>query len=385
MKEYLTSLLESFVAKEDVAGVNVLVTKDLEPLYQKSLGFADLENRTPMAPDTIFRIFSMSKVITSVCMLILYERGLYKMYDPVEVYLPGFKNQQVASEGLDGRITLTPAARPVAIRDLFTMTSGIPYGNEIGYVARRMQELFEDVAAKEGTGQCYDTVSLANAIGQVPLCFQPGAHWMYGLSTDILGALVEVIDGRTLGKFMREEIFEPLDMRDTGFKMPAEKQGRIAKIYEVEQGYRVFDAKSSGMCELERIESGGGGLMSTAADYTRLCQMLLMGGTLDGQRILGRKTVDLMRTNHLTDEQRRTSVWESQRGYGYGLTVRVLQDRAAAGSNGSGGEFGWDGMPGTYMCIDPVEKLTAVYLVGRIPGAHADFIPRFTAAMYAML
>ena len=185
----------------------------------------------------------------------------------------------------------------------------------------------------------------------------------------ILGALFEVIDGRTLGRFMREEIFEPLGMRDTGFKMPAEKQGRIAKIYEVEQGYRVFDAKSSGMCELERIESGGGGLMSTAADYTRLCQMLLMGGTLDGQRILGRKTVDLMRTNHLTDEQRRTSVWESQRGYGYGLTVRVLQDRATAGSNGSGGEFGWDGMPGTYMCIDPVEKLTAVYLVGRIPGA----------------
>lgn len=386
MIQALDRLLQRYVDEGHVAGVTALVTRNLTPIYRGTFGHADLETGAPMRPDAIFRIFSMSKVVTAVAALQLFERGLYRMDDPISRFLPCYHGQQVAQISPSGSVTLTPAERDVTFRDLFTMTSGIPYGGQDGYVPQLMAEVFADIGRKEGTPEAYTTRQVAEAIARAPLSFQPGAHWMYGLSADILGALVEVLSGQTLGDYMQEHIFHPLGMVDTGFTLPEEKQGRLAQIYAAgPQGLTPFDPGDTGMSMTSRFESGGGGLLSTADDYTRFCQMLVMGGTLDGHRVLGRKTVELMRRDHLTPEQRLTYDWETQRGYSYGLLVRTLVDPAAAGSNGSVGEFGWDGMAGTYMCVDPEEQLTCVYLVQRVPGDHAVYLPPFRAAMYAML
>jgi len=383
-KAFIDQLLQGYVDEGHVAGVSARTMVKDDVLYEGVFGYRDLEAKAPMQKDTIFRIFSMSKVITAVAMLKLYEQGKYRLYDPVSAFLPGFKDQKVARLQPEGAVALEPVNREMVIRDLFTMTSGIPYGGNDSYVAqyiaKAMAEFMADPPEVKGTM----LQTAANAIGQMPLAFHPGEHWMYGLSTDILGAVVEVISGKTLGQFMKEEIFDPLGMVDTAFVVPEDKLDRLATMYmDGPDGLIPYAPAAVSMTRM--FESGGGGLYSTVDDYSAFCQMLVHGGTLKGERILGRKTIDLMRTNHLTPEQRATDRWATQRGYGYGLMVRVLMEKEVAGSNGSVGEFGWDGMAGTYMCVDPVEQLTTVYMVQRVPGDHALYVPRYNAAIYAML
>ena len=377
-------LLQRYVDQGQVAGVSVKTMHHGQLLYRGMFGYQDLEAGIPMQEDTIFRIFSMSKVITAVAMLKLYEQGYYRMYDPVSEFLPGFKGQKVARVQPEGAVTIEPVNRPMVIRDLFTMTSGIPYGGHDSYSAELIRQSLDEWIAHPQEVTTTPLQAAANRIGRIPLAFHPGEHWMYGLSTDILGAIVEVISGKTLGEFMQQEIFDPLGMTDTTFHLPENKRNRLAQMYTPSAaGLRPFTMGQASMMDL--FESGGGGLYSTVADYSRFCEMLVHGGTLQNVRILGRKTIDLMRTNHLTPEQRATDRWETQRGYGYGLMVRVLMEKEVAGANGSVGEFGWDGMAGTYMCVDPVEELTTVYMVQRVPGDHAHFVPQYNAAIYAML
>jgi CubicO group peptidase (beta-lactamase class C family) len=267
------------------------------------------------------------------------------------------------------------------MRQLFTMTSGVPYAGKENAAARiRLEKEEEQMARGVSRPQ---TVDYCNWVGQLPLAFEPGQQWMYGFSIDVLGAVIEVLSGQTLGDYLKEHIFDPLGMQDTGFYVPREKLDRVATIYHIHDSMKPADRKVP--TEKPLFEGGGGGLYSTVRDYSRFAQMLLHGGSLDGVRILGRKTIDLISTDHLTPAQQATHNWDTQRGYGYGLGVRVMTNPEIADINGSVGEWGWDGAFGNWFCVDPKENLTCVYLTTNLPGDHYRFIPKLMASMYASL
>ena len=381
MMELVQNTLSRFVAEGQIAGCAARIMKDDQVCFEGSFGYADIGKGVPISGGTIYPIASMSKVITVAGIMQLYEKGLFKMWDPVSAYLPGFKNPTVAEEKADGSYELVPAKGEVTMRQLFTMTSGVPYAGKETAAARIQKEKMDEYMASGKPMPA--TVDYVNLIGQLPLAFEPGEKWMYGFSIDVLGAVIEVLSGQTLGDYLKEHIFDPLGMEDTGFFFPAEKHGRIATLYRIREGMtpneRVYPAAKP------VFESGGGGLFSTVKDYSRFAQMLLHGGTLDGQRILGRKTIDLIATDHLTPAQQATHSWDTQRGYGYGLGVRVMTNPEVAGINGSVGEWGWDGAFGNWFCVDPKENLTCVYLTTNLPGDHYRFIPKLMASMYASI
>ena len=378
----IENTLSRFVSSGEIAGCAIRVMREDQVFYEGSFGYADREKKTEMSVgNTIFPIASMSKVITSAGILQLYEQGLFKMWDPVSTFIPGFKNPKIAREKPDGSYDIVEAKGQVTMRQLFTMTSGVPYGWE-NTAAGRIRA--EKEAEWEKSGKPFPgTLEYMNMVGQLPLAFEPGERWMYGFSIDVLGAVIEVLSGKSLGEYLKENIFDPLGMKDTGFFVPAEKHSRIATLYRINEGMQP--AKRQHGDRKPEFESGGGGLYSTVPDYSRFAQMLLHGGTLEGVRILGRKTVELMSTDHLTAEQRKGDNWDTQRGYGYGLGVRVMTNPELAGINGSAGEWGWDGAFGNWFCVDPKEKLTCVYLTTNLPGDHYRFIPKLMASMYASL
>lgn len=380
--ELLKNTLSRFVDSGEIAGCAVRVMKDDKVAFEDSFGYADIEKKVKMSSDdTIFAIASMSKVITVAAVMQLYEQGLFKMWDPVSKYLPGFKNPKVAVEKEDGGYEIVDAKGEVTMRQLFTMTSGVPYDWE-DTAAGRIRKEKEQEWMKVGKPEpC--AIEYANEVGRLPLAFEPGERWMYGFSIDVLGAVLEVLTGKTLGEYLKEHIFDPLGMKDTGFWVPKEKFDRIATLYHINEGLKPEERWFR--TEKPNFESGGGGLYSSLRDYSRFAQMLLHGGTLDGVRILGRKTVDLISTDHLTPEQRKGDSWETQRGYGYGLGVRVMTNPELAGINGSVGEWGWDGAFGNWFCVDPKENLTCVYFTTNLPGDHYRFIPKLMASMYASL
>ncbi len=380
--QLLQNTLSRFVSSGQIAGCAVRVLRKDDILFEGSFGYADIEKKVKMSSEnTIFPIASMSKVITVAGVMQLYEQGLFKMWDPVSEYLPGFKSPKIAKENPDGTYEIVDAGGEVTMRQLFTMTSGVPYGWGDTAAGRiRIEKEKEYMASGEPFP---GTVEYANLVGQLPLAFEPGEKWMYGFSIDVLGAVLEVLTGRSLGEYLKENIFDPLGMKDTGFFVPAENHSRIATLYHINEGLKP-DQRNYPAAKPE-FESGGGGLFSTVPDYSRFAQMLLHGGTLDGVRILGRKTVDLISTDHLTPEQRKSDSWDTQRGYGYGLGVRVMTNPELAGINGSVGEWGWDGAFGNWFCVDPKESLTCVYLTTNLPGDHYRFIPKLMASMYASL
>ena len=377
----IRNTLSRFVTEGQIAGCSAKIIRGGETLFQGSFGYADIEKQKPMDDSTIFPIASMSKVITVAGIMRLYEQGLFKLWDPVSEYLPGFKHPTVALEKPDGGYEIVPAKGEVTLRQLFTMTSGVPYAGNDTAAARIQKEKGEAYLAEHGTVP--QTVEYCNLVGGLPLAFEPGEKWMYGFSIDVLGAVIEVLSGKTLGAYLKETIFDPLGMKDTGFFVPPEKQSRVATLYQIREGMKP-DGRTY-PCEKPIFESGGGGLFSTVEDYSRFAQMLLRGGTLDGERILGRKTIDLISRDHLTPQQQATHSWDTQRGYGYGLGVRVMTNPETADINGSVGEWGWDGAFGNWFCVDPKENLTCVYLTTNLPGDHYRFIPKLMASMYASL
>ena len=373
--------LSRFVTSGQIAGCAAKIIRNDTTCFEGCFGYADIEHKIKMSDQTIFPIASMSKVVTVVGIMRLYEQGLFKLWDPVSEYLPGFKKPTVALEKPDGAYEIVPAKGEVTMRQLFTMTSGVPYAGKDTAAARIRMEKESEYAAqgKETPG----TVEYCNLVGQLPLAFEPGERWMYGFSIDVLGAVIEVLSGETLGAYLKKTIFDPLGMTDTGFYVPAEKQSRIATLYHIHDGLKP--GKRTYPSLRPTFESGGGGLFSTVNDYSRFAQMLLHGGSLNGERILGRKTIDLIATDHLTPQQQATHNWDTQRGYGYGLGVRVMTNPEVADINGSVGEWGWDGAFGNWFCVDPKENLTCVYLTTNLPGDHYRFIPKLMASMYASL
>ncbi len=381
MMELVQNTLSRFVSSGQIAGCCAKIVRNDETCFEGYFGYADIGKKVRMSADTIFPIASMSKVITVVGLMQFYENGLIRLWDPVSEYLPGFKSPKIAQEKPDGTYEIVPAKGEVTLRQLFTMTSGVPYSGTDTAAARIRAEKEKEYLAqgKPMPG----TVEYCNLVGQLPLAFEPGEKWMYGFSIDVLGAVIEVLSGKSLGEYLKENIFDPLGMTDTGFYVPPEKQSRIATLYQIREGMKPAGRKYPSL--KPAFESGGGGLFSTLEDYSRFARMLLHGGTLDGARILGRKTIDLIATDHLTPEQQATHNWDTQRGYGYGLGVRVMTDPQIAESNGSVGEWGWDGAFGNWFCVDPKENLTCVYLTTNLPGDHYRFIPKLTASLYASL
>jgi CubicO group peptidase (beta-lactamase class C family) len=386
-EERLAPVLKDFIEK-GVAGCSVQGARRAETLYEKHLGYADVETKRPVAPDTIYRIYSMSKVITCTAALMLYERGLYALNDPLSDYLPEFGGLQVYRVTPKGELSVSPAARPIRVKDLFMMTSGYPYPGEETETARRMAKELE--ALEKGSLPADGTPPLrafTKTLAKIPAAFDPGTHWMYGMSHDILGAFIETLSGKSFGRFLEDEIFTPLGMRDTSFHIAHEKRGRLCSMYDraddgtMTKNTRMDDGYQPGA----PFESGGGGLLSTLDDYGRFAQALAMGGGCYGARLLSPHTLRLMATNHLNAALMADYSWSQLAGYGYGLGVRVLVDPAAGGSASNAGEFGWAGMAGTLVYIDPKEQLSAVYMQQLLPNQEPYHMPRLRDAIYGAL
>lgn len=349
-------------------------------LYQESFGYADLEKKIRIQSDTIYRMYSMTKVVTCVAALMLYEKGLYLLNDPLDEYMPEFKNLQVHRYNENGTLSISPAVNPIRIKDLFTMSSGLAYSGDGTETERHTGKILENDAIK-------DIKALSKALAVIPLDFDPGTHWKYGMSHDVLAALIEVLSGQTFGEFLEKEIFEPLGMTDTSFRIEEDKRDRLCIMYDrAEDGTLTpntsMDAPYQPGC---RYESGGGGLLSTIGDYSRFAQALAKGGQLDGVRIVSPNTIKLMATNHLSPQHLKDFNWSHLSGFGYGLGVRVMIDPAAGGINRSIGEFGWAGLAGTWLLIDPKEELSVVYMQQMLPSLEPYITNRLRTVIYGAL
>lgn len=379
--ERLTPLFKRYMEQGGPAGCACLVMRSGETVYDEKFGYANLETKQLIQSDTIYRIYSMTKVITCAAALQLYERGLYLLDDPLEEYLPEFKNPSVFRQYESGNMVAGPAAGPIRIRDLFTMTSGLTYGGSGSETERLTGPIYQKAPAS------MDVRAFTRALAEVPLAFDPGTRWQYGLSHDVLGALIEVLSGQTFEQYLKREIFDPLGMKDTSFRISEGKRDRLAVMYNLaEDGTLTPNNSLETPYQPEcRFESGGGGLLSTIGDYARFAQALVRGGELDGYRLLSPKTVQLMATNHLTPQQMNDYNWGHLNGYGYGLGVRVMIDPAAGGTGSSIGEYGWAGMAGSWVMIDPQEDLTLVYMQQMLPSREPYIANRIRNVVYSAL
>lgn len=359
-----------------LTGASICVLHKGEEVYRKEYGEADKERKIPMAPDSIFRCYSMTKPVTAVAVMTLVEKGLLCLKDAVSMYIPGFREQKVMT--VKG---LVPVEREVTIQHLLDMTAGVTYPDMSFPAGKEMQDMIDEyyrrLYEEDVPTSTYD---LANLIGQQPLAFQPGEAWCYSFCADVLGAVIEVITGKTFGEYLKEAIFKPLGMTDTDFYVPQEKQGRFCQNYQYMPETQTLEPctwQHLGLSYMHlkkpAFESGGAGLVSTIDDYKKFVLMMLNKGTYDGVRILGRKTVECMTRNHLNEKQLTTFDWEQLEGYGYGNLMRVMTDVGRSGQLGSEGECGWDGWLGSYVCMDPAEDLAIIYVIQKCGGnGHRD-------------
>ncbi len=383
---YLKTLMEKEIKEGHINGSAIRILHHGDIIYEDEWGYADKENGIPIKKDTIYRMFSMTKPITTVASMILYERGRLDLFAPVSDFLEGFQKQKVVTK--DG---LVDVVREVTIQDLLSMTSGVVYPDSSFEAGRIMGELFDDMAKKLSEGNPYSTLDVCNRIGRQPLEFQPGEKWRYGASADVLGAIIEVVSGKKLSAFLQDEIFTPLGMKDTSFYVPEEKLKRFAMIYEfIPELGRLEPCywNHLGLGDYKQppaFESGGAGLVSTIDDYTKFAMMLANGGTYQGKRILGTKTVEYLSQPQLTAEQSITFDWDSMKGYSYGNFMRVLVDPSKAGSNGSIGEYGWDGWTGNYFMIDPKENLVMLYMIQKCDGGRLTTLRSIRSIIYGAI
>ena len=362
--------MERLVDDGRLAGLSVLVFRRGEVAFRRCVGMADRERALAMAPDTVVRIYSMTKPLTSVAVMMLYEEGRFQLDTPLHRFLPAFAEMRVASGA--SAVETVPAERPITVRDLLTHTSGLTYGF--------MQATPVDALYREN-GVDFQTsrASLAEVVERaaaLPLLAQPGQAWNYSIATDVLGHLVAVVSGQPFGEFLRERVIEPLGMVDTGFHVPAGSVDRFAAMYGRGADGRASlldDPRSSPFITPRAICSGGGGLVSTAGDYLRFCRFMLNRGELDGVRLLGRKTVELMTQNHLRGDmaamgQARFSE-SNYEGIGFGLGFSVMLDPARAQILGTPGEYAWGGAASTGFWVDPREEMAVVLLTQLLPSS----------------
>ncbi len=304
----VSRVLKGFVDKKMAAGVSALVTVNGEEIFQDAYGYADIENNKPFAFDTICHIYSMTKVVTAVAAMILYERGLITLDDPIKEFLPEYKDSMVITSEQGGAFGMRQAHKDIRIRNLLTMTVGYPYmaagGLKAMYYNKFILNLSKRIREDAARGEHWTTRRFARELSNVPMMFEPSEGWTYGLCADILGAVIEAVSGKPYGQFLKEEIFNPLNMVDTDFKVDKSKLDRVAVIYDHSGGDMKPFLANAGipLADAQKLEAGGSGLYSTLMDYTRFLQMLANGGSLDGVKILSRKTVENMRTSHLNEK-----------------------------------------------------------------------------------
>lgn len=380
--------MDRLIDEGRLAGLSVMVSRRGRTAFARACGNADLARGTPFSLDTVTRIYSMTKPLTSVAVMQLYEQGRFQLDDPVARFLPEFAAMQVATGGNRAKIETEPASRPITIRDLLTHTAGLTYGfMEATLVDALYREHGIDFLAREGT-----LAEMSAKAASVPLLAQPGAAWNYSVATDVLGHLVAVVSGQAFADYLREAVLSPLGMVDTDFHVRPELMPRFCACYayDRERALRPFDdSVETAFSRSPAIASGGGGLVSTAADYMRFCRMILNRGAIDGRRLLGRKTVALMTSNHLAGDLAAMGTPRfaetSYSGIGFGLGFSVMLDPARAQILGSPGEVAWGGLASTAFWIDPAEDLAVVLMTQLVPSSALPIRRELRVLTYAAL
>ena len=387
------SWLDDQISCERLAGVSVLVARRGKVAFFETSGKADIETGQPFAQDTVARIYSMTKPITTVAAMMLYEQGCFQLDDPIAKYLPEFSDMRVWPGGAAAIDQTEPAATPITVKQIMTHTSGLTYGfMQASPVDAQYRERGIDLPGATG-----DLAGRIRSLAEIPLLCQPGSAWNYSVSTDVLGRLVEVWSGQSLREFFVTNIFQPLAMPDTDFHVKPDNHARFATLYappgggdlasvgrapaggtaaDKPTGLTVMDrAAASAFLEPATLYSGGGGLVGTVPDYARFCQMLLNNGELDGVRLLGRTTVEHMRRNHLPDNRDMAAmgqpVWSetSYNGIGFGLGFAVVIDPVKAHIITSAGEYHWGGAASTFFWLDPQEQLFTILFTQLMPSS----------------
>lgn len=360
----LGELLEESVRTGQIAGGNLCVLHRGEEVYYAEAGYADIASQKRMARDSIFRLYSMTKPVTSAAVMLLMERGSIDLLDPVSKYIPTFADIRVATPEGD-----VAANRLVTVKDCLSMTSGLAYNCDPDPASRDAALVYDELDRRLYSDNPMTTMEMASKIGQGRIAFQPGEGWRYGTGADILGAVVEAASGVRFGEFLKREFFGPLHMEDTGFGLDASKRDRLTKVYEATgDGLAEYHGNHLGICNHMdadiRFESGGAGLVSTIADYRHFAQMLMNGGTYQGRTYLSPSTVAYMTGCRLYPHQQAMMAgWESLAGYSYSNLMRVLSEPSLAVINGSQGEYGWDGWLGPYFANMPEADTTFLMMV----------------------
>jgi CubicO group peptidase (beta-lactamase class C family) len=371
--------MESYVNDRGIVGISTLISRRGRIVHAEHVGFRDKEAGHPITAETIFRIYSMTKPIVSTALMVLHEEGRFQLDDPVMQYLPAFGSTKVLSEA--GFIV--DQMRPMQIRDVLMHTSGLTYDF---MVDNPVAQMYRDANLMHDATRSLEAV--IDTLATIPLAFQPGARWHYSVGIDVAARLVEVLSGQPLGEFLRVRLFDPLGMTDTGFGVPESKLDRLSAMYGLPDllgknysGVQLVEAALHGFNERIDVSTtyptntpdvfvrGGLGLFSTAGDFMRFGQMLANNGALDGERLLSRKTLELMHSNHLPAELMPFEILDQwQPGMGFGLGSRVLLNVAQTGGTGSVGEYGWEGAATTYYWVDPIEELVGVFMSQYMTG-----------------
>ncbi|MCC6266147.1 MAG: beta-lactamase family protein [Dehalococcoidia bacterium] len=398
---YLDAHLQRYVDEGRLAGTLVLVARRGEIGHFAAAGLADIARKTPMKRDTIFRIYSMSKPITSIALMQLYERGLMQIDDPVEKYIPEFAGLRVYTMGTHPAFMTRPTNRAMTVRDLLSHQSGLTYG----FLARtNVDAAYRELEVDAG-GKPRTLKGMIDALASLPLEFSPGESWNYSVATDVCGYLVDVISGQRFDDYLQANIFGPLGMVDTGFHVPAAKQPRLAANYSVSAAGTLRLESTGGIAPLNLVDdpatstylkpptylSGGGGLVSTATDYFRFAQALCNEGEFEGTRIIGRKTLELMTSNHLPGGadlmHHALGRWAETTfsGIGFGLGFSVTLDPAQAQISGTPGEFAWGGAASTAFWVDPIEGLVVVFMTQLMPSTQYNIRRELRSIVYSAL
>ncbi len=390
-------LRENYIEPGKIAGCQALVARHGEVAYFRSLGDMDRERGRSMADDTIFRIFSMTKPITSVALMTLYEQGYFQLNDPIHRVIREWRDMRVYVSGEGEGMETRSVAEPITFRHILSHQSGLSYGGGLAQLAGSNLPLHPADAAYVAAGvqrNRGDTLrDFVLKLAHVPLRFEPGDRWMYSYSTDVCGYLVEAISGTPFDQYLQETIFDPLGMADTGFFVPDEKSQRLAANYRRarDKSLRLTDdPETSAYRERPSFFSGGGGLTSTMADYLRFCEMLRRGGELDGARVLGARTIKLMTRNHLTGgaDLSRAAIGAfsetAYEGVGFGLGFAMTLDEVSAGSIAAG-DYYWGGAASTIFWVDPKEDLVVIFMTQLMPSATFNFRGQLKSIVYSAM
>jgi CubicO group peptidase (beta-lactamase class C family) len=377
----IDSHFRRYVDDGRLPGWTIAVARRGRVAHLAHYGLADLEADRAVADDTVWRIYSMTKPITSVAAMMLYERGALELTDPVSRYIPAFADLRVYRAGSAANPGTVPASEPMRVWHLLSHTSGLTYGF---HHAHPVDEMYRAKGFEFGAPRGMDLETACDAFAQFPLVFDPGTEWNYSVATDVLGRVVEVASGKKLDAFLAEEILGPLDMTDTAFSVGGADLDRLAALYvrNPAGGLRRYDTMGAAATHEPTYLSGGGGLVSTAADYHRFTQMLARGGELDGVRLLSPRTVAYMATNHLPGGHDLDTVGRpifaesSYAGVGFGLGFSVVLDPAAGKGVTSLGEYAWGGLASTAFWVDPVEEITAMFFTQLLPSSTYPIRPQ---------